>query len=217
MTPMSLGPEPLPVMVTGLEADLIARVEALLAPHHQRVAVRTISLDDAGGSGPGEAAVIVAAVGTTPIDDEPRLLRMLRYLAIPIVLFTALDDDSAVLEALRRRAAGYLLADISGEELVAALTRAAAGRIVVDVAIGGRIAGRLAHRTPHDQLRLDDWDLRPRERQVLELLLYGRTNREIAQEINLGEETVKTYLRSVYRKLGARDRSQAIAITLRRR
>ena len=214
---MSLGSEPLPVMVTGLEADLVARVEALLSPHHQRVAVRTVSLDDAGGSGRRDAAVMVAAVGTTPIDEEPRLLRLLFHPAIPIVLFAALDDDSAVLAALRRRVAGYLLADISGEELVAALTRAAAGRIVVDVAIGGRIASHLAHRTSHDQLGLDAWDLRPRERQVLELLLYGRTNREIAREINLGEETVKTYLRSVYRKLGARDRSQAIAITLRRR
>jgi DNA-binding CsgD family transcriptional regulator len=64
---------------------------------------------------------------------------------------------------------------------------------------------------------LDGWALRPRERQVLESLLDGRTNREIAQELNLGEETVKTHLRSLYRKLGARDRAHAIAITLQNR
>ncbi len=212
---MALDPEPLAVLVIGLRPDLAAGAEALLAAHPRRVAVHAASLHDATNSGGGDAAVILVGVGTAAVDDEPLLVGLLRSDPVaPVVLLSELDDDTALLAALDRGAAGYLLAEVTGEELVAALERAAAGQTVADIAMGGRIASQLAHGTWRRQ-PIDGWDLRPRERQVLESLLAGRTNREIARELNLGEETVKTYLRTLYRKLGVRDRSQAIAIILR--
>lgn len=214
---MSPCSEALAVLLVEVEAGLAARVEALLSPCHQRIAVRTISLAGAARSGPGDAAVVVAVAGTTPLDEDPGPLSLLDFHPnVPVVVVAALDDDDAALTALRRHAAGYLLADITAEELLAALTKVASGQTVLDLTIGGRIASRLAQGPRPEQPRLDDWDLRPREREVLEALLEGQTNREIAAQLHLGEETVKTYLRGVYRALGARDRAQAIAIALRR-
>jgi len=213
---MSSEGEPLAVAVAGLNAGLVARLEALLST--QRVVARAVPLADIAEGHASHSAVILVGVGTTSVEDDPRLVRLLRSDAgVPVVLFSELDNDTALLAALGRGAAGYLLAGISAEELVPALQRASAGQTVVDLAMGGRIAGHVAHGRWREQRDLDDWGLRPRERDVLEGLLEGQSNREIARELSLGEETVKTYLRNLYRKLGARDRSQAMAITSRRR
>lgn len=211
-------PDGLPVLLVGFAADVVDREEALLSGLAPRVDIRAALLGPADPVDAGSAAVVVVAVGPAAVGDDRRLLRLLRTRpGAPVVVVAERDDEEAVLDALRQHAAGYLLADTSGPELLSALIQAAAGHVVVDIRIGGRIASGLALGAPYPLAQLDGWDLRPREREVLEALLEGRRNREIAEHLILGEETVKTYLRGVYRKLGARDRAQAVAIALRGR
>ncbi len=216
---MSPNPDPLPVLVAGLHPQLVAALQVKLLPHPHRVEIRAVcSLHHAVHSGAHCGAVVVVGTGAARIDEEPDLVGLLRSSSpVPVVILSEVDDDASLLAALDRGAAGYLLSEITGEELVAALHRVSDGEIVVDGAMGGRIISRLAKGTWPVRSPLDRTGLRPRESQVLESLLEGRTNREIARNLNLGEETVKTHLRSIYRKLGARDRSQAISIMLRRR
>ena len=210
--PPSSNPGP-PVVVLVVETTqhLAAHLQALLAQHPDAITVRTNSPTHGDLAGEVVAAVILVATDTPsrqPTRTSP---------GTPVVLFSDVQDETVILGALSGAAAGYLHADISSQELLAAIRRAAKGETIVDFGTGGRIAVRLAHTRAGQTALLDSWGLRPRERQVLESLLDGRTNREIAGNLNLGEETVKTHLRSLYRKLGARDRAQAIAITLRNR
>ena len=199
------------MLVVETTPPLAAQLQALLALHRDDITVRTIS--PTHGDPTGSPGAAVALVATHAPSREPTL----NFSSTPVVIFSDIEDETAILRALSDGAAGYLHTDTSSEELLAAVRRAANGEAVVDLGTGGRIAARLAHIRAGQAALLDGWDLRPRERQVLESLLDGRTNREIAGNLHLGEETVKTHLRSLYRKLGARDRAQAIAIVLRNR
>ncbi len=194
---------------------LSAGSRALLASYENLLSLRTVTLDDALRGHANDVAVVILAVGTGTVDDTPRLPQLLQPPPCPPVLvFSDVDDLNMAIATLRKGAAGYILSYATSEELFAAVQRAAAGQVIMDPHIGGRIAGHLAGGTWWPGTRLDAWDLEPRERQVLELLSGGRNNREIASALNLGEATIKTYLRSLYRKLGVRDRSQAIALVL---
>jgi DNA-binding NarL/FixJ family response regulator len=212
--PPSDPAEPLQVLVTALNPRLAACLQARLASHHQRVVARLVPLTDFATTPPAPTRVILFGTGTTPISRDPTLARLLRSEStVPVVVVSDNDDEAAMLGALAHGAAGYLLTGAAGDLLVDALEQAAHGRTVIDMGMGGRIASRIAAQTRPPPPDLGRWDLRWRERQVLEGLLEGLTNREIARELNIGEETVKTYLRAVYRKLGARDRTHAVAIT----
>ncbi len=217
--PMIVEAPPLCVIVGGAHASLAAELSARLAdyPTHVEMAEPRWWAPDGSLGRPGPAAVAVVSIGATAVDD----LSVLRWLdgqtGAPVVLMSQADDESALLVALRNGAAGYLLEDLADQELIFALHRAAGGDVVVDPRLAGRMVLQLADGTWRDHSQLEGWGLRLRERQVLEFLIDGRSNREIARRLNLGEETVKTYLRSLYRKLGARDRTHAVALALGRR
>ena len=132
-----------------------------------------------------------------------------------VVIFTDDADERRLLEALRLGISGYLLKSLSGAQLADHLVRVRDGEVVVDPTMATRIAMRAAHLGggrvwPGSQLGLSQ-----RESEVLSLLVDGLSNRLIAAQLVVGEETVKTHLRSIYRKLGVNDRSQAIATALR--
>jgi DNA-binding NarL/FixJ family response regulator len=210
-SPPSSNPgAPIVVLVIETNLSLATHLRGLLAQHPHDITVRSASLTERNPSDPNASVVLVAT--NTP---SPELAS--RWPESRVVVFSDSEDETAILQVLGGNAAGYLHTDLSSEELLAAVRRVANGQTVVDLGTGGRIAVGLAQARAGQTALLDGWALRPRERQVLESLLDGRTNREIAQDLHLGEETVKTYLRSLYRKLGARDRAQAIAITLRSR
>src|SRR5207302_2275839 len=140
----------------------------------------------------------------------------IKELPFRIVIFTEEADERRLYEALRLGVSGYLLKSLSSELLADHLERVRLGEVVVDPTLATRIAMRGAHQGdgrvwPGTQLGLSQ-----RESQVLGLLADGLSNRLIASELVVGEETVKTHLRNIYRKLGVKDRAQAIAIAIRR-
>ena len=150
-----------------------------------------------------------------PLQVVSRLELVTETLPFRVVILTDAADERRLFEALRRGASGYLLTSLSGAELAENLVRVRNGEVVVDPTLAPRMAMRGAHdgdvhAWPGRQLGLSR-----RESQVLTLLADGLSNRLIASELVLGEETVKTHLRNIYRKLEVKDRAQAVAVAIR--
>ncbi len=135
---------------------------------------------------------------------------------LKVVILTVYEDEQYVLEALRAGARGYVLKKVAPEELVRTLQEVQAGEVVVDPALAGRIALRAATLRPEDTWAGAEFGLTQRESEVLAHLVRGMNNRAIARALYVSEDTVKTHVRAVLRKLDARDRTQAVAIALRR-
>ncbi len=123
-----------------------------------------------------------------------------------IIVVTTFDNDDYVYSALRAGASGFVLKRARPEELVAAVRTVCAGDSLLYPSALRRMAAR--HAVTGSRLR--DTGLTERERQVLRLMAAGLSNAEIAGELFLGVETVKTYVGNVLAKLGARDRTQAV-------
>jgi DNA-binding NarL/FixJ family response regulator len=128
----------------------------------------------------------------------------------PVIILTTFDDEAAVVEGLRAGARGYLLKDISLEELVDAIRTVASGGTAVRPVVSERVVrGLEATETgfPH----LDPpAPLTEREVDVLRLMTGGYSNREIARALNVAEGTVKNHVSSILSKLGVRDRTRAV-------
>jgi DNA-binding NarL/FixJ family response regulator len=132
-----------------------------------------------------------------------------------VVFLSVYDDEQYVFEALRAGAAGYLLKRIDGLELVRRLEEVTGGETVVDPTLAGRMAASAARLNRGEFWAGAQRGLTQRESEVLSLLVSGLSNRAIAGRLHLSEETVKSHLRTLYRKLEVTDRSAAIATALR--
>jgi DNA-binding NarL/FixJ family response regulator len=149
-----------------------------------------------------------------PRHDGIWVLRALRDsgIEVPVLVLTTFDDDELVLQALRAGARGYLLKDVTLEQLVGAVRTLASGGTLVQPAI----TDRLLRAIRGGETAIDDADMAPvqdlteRELEVLRLLASGYSNREIAEALFLAEGTVKNHVSSVLLKLGARDRTRAV-------
>ncbi|MCA1218006.1 response regulator [Streptomyces sp. 8L] len=129
-----------------------------------------------------------------------------------VLVLTTYDTDSDTLPAIEAGATGYLLKDAPREELFTAVRAAALGRTVLSPAVASRLVSRVrAPRAPAAE------PLSAREREVLELVAKGTSNREIAKELFISEATVKTHLAHLYAKLGVKDRAAAVAVAYERR
>ncbi|NED80626.1 response regulator transcription factor [Streptomyces sp. SID11233] len=124
-----------------------------------------------------------------------------------VLVLTTYDTDSDTLPAIEAGATGYLLKDAPREELFTAVRAAADGRTVLSPAIASRLISRV--RAPAAS---GGETLSAREREVLELVARGTSNREIAAVLFISEATVKTHLTHVFAKLGAKDRAAAVAV-----
>ncbi|MFE4330050.1 MULTISPECIES: response regulator [unclassified Streptomyces] len=124
-----------------------------------------------------------------------------------VLVLTTYDTDSDTLPAIEAGATGYLLKDAPRDELFNAVRAAADGRTVLSPAVASRLISRV--RTPAAQ---GSESLSGREREVLELVAKGTSNREIAAELFISEATVKTHLTHIFAKLGAKDRAAAVAV-----
>ncbi|MFG2408423.1 response regulator [Streptomyces brevispora] len=124
-----------------------------------------------------------------------------------VLVLTTYDTDSDTLPAIEAGATGYLLKDAPREELFTAVRAAADGRTVLSPAVASRLISRV--RTP---VASGSETLSAREREVLELVARGTSNREIAAVLFISEATVKTHLTHVFAKLGAKDRAAAVAV-----
>ena len=121
---------------------------------------------------------------------------------VEVVALTSVFDDSSVIGAVRAGAIGYLLKDTQADELCRAIKAAAAGQ----VQLSPRAAARLMRevRAPESPESLTE-----RETSVLRLLARGKANKEIARELHIGEQTVKTHVGNILAKLGVQSRTQA--------
>ncbi len=147
-----------------------------------------------------------------PVMDGVEAIRQLhsRWPDAKVIILTTFDDDEYVFEGLRAGALGYLLKDVSGEELAEAIRTVAAGGALIDPSVTRKVVAEFARMTaPRAASPSLAEPLSQREREILQLLAQGLTNREIAQRLYLAEGTVKNYVSNILGKVGARDRTQA--------
>ncbi|HWL35737.1 MAG TPA: response regulator transcription factor [Frankiaceae bacterium] len=131
---------------------------------------------------------------------------------VNILMLSTLDSDDALFDSIIAGAAGYLLKNIGGTDLVDNLRTVAAGRSLLDPSITSRVLQRLREGNEREE-RLGK--LTDQERRILELIGQGLTNRQIAEEIHLAEKTVKNYVSNMLAKLGMERRTQAAAYAAR--
>jgi DNA-binding NarL/FixJ family response regulator len=132
-----------------------------------------------------------------------------------VVMLSVYDDEQYLFQALRVGAAGYLLKSISSDELVRQLEFAHRGATAIDPGMAARAADTAARMQRDEFWPGARQGLTQRESEILSLVVNGLSNRGIAGKLVIGDETVKTHLRSIYRKLGVSDRTGAVATALR--
>jgi len=167
------------------EAGTAAQARVRIAATRPHVAVLDVRLPDASGI------------------DLCRELRSTQPDTACLML-TAFDDDEAALAAVLSGAAGYVLKDIRGQRLVESIRLVAAGHTLVDATMSRQVVASIAHGPRRPEVALSK-----RERDVLDLIAEGLTNRQIGEVLGLAEKTVKNYVSGLLRALGMERRTQA--------
>src|SRR5215218_1129314 len=126
-----------------------------------------------------------------------------------VVILTVEDTQARVGEAIQAGAAGYLLKDIDAHELARAVHLAAEGSAVIHPNLTRQFIEEIRQLTRGEQT------LSAREVEVLQMIAYGSTNREVAEALHISPQTVKTYLERIFTKLGVSDRTRAVAVALK--
>ena len=143
--------------------------------------------------------------------DECRSIRS-EHPEVRCLMLTSFDDDEALFNAVVAGAAGYVLKDVRGGDIVESVRRVARGESLLDPFATARVIERLRRPQPDDE-RLAS--LSPQERRILELLADGLTNRQIAAEMYLAEKTIKNYVSNLLMKLGMSRRTEAAVYAAR--
>ncbi len=133
-----------------------------------------------------------------------------KHTEIACLMLTSFADDEALFSAIMAGAAGYLLKQVRGTDIVDAVRRVGRGESTLDPALTTRVLERLRH-PPVDELS----GLTDQERRVLDLIAEGMTNRQIGEQLFLAEKTVKNYVSNLLAKLGMGRRSEAAAYAAR--
>jgi DNA-binding NarL/FixJ family response regulator len=135
-----------------------------------------------------------------------------RHPEVRCLILTSFADDEALVDAVMAGAAGYVLKQIRGNEIVDSVRRVAAGETLLDPALTQRVLDRMRNGT-EDEQRLGK--LTGQERRIFDLIGEGRSNREIADELFLAEKTVKNYVSNLLMKLGMVRRTEVAAYAAR--
>jgi NarL family two-component system response regulator LiaR len=132
---------------------------------------------------------------------------------VRVVVLTSFLEDEHLLPAMQAGAAGYLLKNAEPAELARAIRAAHAGKAIIDPTVAARLVAAIADGStpPH----ADERRLTRREREVLELIVGGRSNKRIALELGISEKTVKTHVGHLLAKLDVTDRTQAALLAVR--
>ncbi len=134
-----------------------------------------------------------------------------RHPEIACLMLTSVADDDAVYAAILAGAAGYVLKQVRGDDLLDSIRRVAAGESLIDPDVTARVLERLRAREGADELAV----LTPQERNILDLIAEGLTNRQIGERMYLAEKTVKNYVSNMLAKLGMSRRTEAAAYAAR--
>ena len=130
-----------------------------------------------------------------------------------VLVLTTFDEDEYIIEALAGGAVGFLLKDIPTDKLLQAIRDAARGELMLPSPIAAKLAARLAapaSAAARTRSRATDLKFTNREMSIIALMVEGRTNRDIAQQLFMSEGTVKNYISAIYDKIGTNDRTQAV-------
>jgi DNA-binding NarL/FixJ family response regulator len=187
----TLGPETSPPMHVVAEAGTVAEGVAAALKHKPDVVLLDIRLPD--GSGFDACRQITA-----------------KHPAARIVILSAHSSDSLVYEAVTSGAQGYLLKEIDHTAFVQALRAVASGRSILDPQVTARVLRIIRGDAPEAAPELSV--LSPQEKRVVALVAGGRTNKEIATQLDLSENTVNNYLSNAFEKLKIKRRSQAATL-----
>ena len=134
---------------------------------------------------------------------------------VAVIILTAYADDEALFSSIMAGAAGYVLKQIRGSDLVGAIRQVADGRSLLDPEVTSRVLARLRGESSTAAEPIED--LTPQERKILNLVAEGLTNRQVAERVFLAEKTVKNYVSNILMKLGLSRRAEAAAYMARRR
>jgi DNA-binding NarL/FixJ family response regulator len=129
-----------------------------------------------------------------------------------VIMLTVEEAQARVGEAIQAGAAGYLLKDIDAHELARAVHLAAEGSAVIHPNLTRQFIEEIRQLTRGEQ---SVSTLSAREVEVLQMIAYGSTNREVAEALHISPQTVKTYLERIFTKLGVSDRTRAVAVALK--
>jgi DNA-binding NarL/FixJ family response regulator len=167
---------------------------------------------DALSRQPAPRAVLldVGLPGMSGIEGIPRLRECAPQAAI--IVLTVFEDEDKIFRAICAGASGYLLKTAPVEEIARAIRDALAGGAPMNGRIARRVLDMFARFAP---MRGDDYGLTPRETQILEAMVKGKTKKEIAALLNLSFHTVDTHLRNIYQKLEVNTRTGAVAKALK--
>lgn len=148
-----------------------------------------------------------------PDGDGVEVCREIRakHPEIACIMLTSFADDEAVYAAVMAGAAGYVLKQVRGSDLVQGIKRVAAGESLLDPVVTTRLLDRLRHQGEDDELS----SLSDQERRILELISEGLTNRQIGERMFLAEKTVKNYVSNLLSKLGMSRRTEAAVYAAR--
>jgi two-component system, NarL family, response regulator DevR len=134
-----------------------------------------------------------------------------RHPEIACIMLTSFSDDDAVYASIMAGAAGYILKQVRGTDLIDGIRRVAAGDSLLDPSVTTRVLERLRHKDDDDELS----SLTPQERNILDLIAEGLTNRQIGERMFLAEKTVKNYVSNLLAKLGMNRRTEAAVYAAR--
>lgn len=211
--------KPVKVLLVDDHQVVLEGLVSMLASQRERVAILGATTE------PAEALRLIADLepdivlldvrlkGASGLDVCQEVTR--RHPTVKVVFFTVYDDEQYLFQALRVGAAGFLLKRTTAVELAEHLERVMGGEVAIDPAIAGRVAVTAARLQSGEFWPGAYLGLTQRESEVLQLMVRGLSNRAIGTQLFIGEETVKSHSRAIYRKLEVADRSQAIAVALR--
>lgn len=140
-----------------------------------------------------------------------RILREKRP-EVKVVILTMLDQEGYVYEAVKAGATGYMLKNTSSEELAQAIKTVHDGKALLHPEATAQLLKEFATMAEN---RGSDYGLSDREMEVLQLLSEGKTNKQIAKDLWISEQTVKTHVAHIFEKLGTSDRTETVAMALR--
>lgn len=188
-------------------------LKALLEHHSQfevvgEAATAKEALDQVARLHPEIVLMDIRLPGTSGIEACEEIVK--QYPETRVVMLTSYAEDEMLFSAIRAGASGYILKQIGGEDLVRALESVGRGEALLDPAVTQRVFQEVRRAVKEEEASAFA-NLSQQERHVLMLVSEGKTNREIAKALFLGEGTVRNYVSSILSKLGVSNRAEAAA------